>query len=290
MDQLLGTLTGRPYVFAFLVGYLIVAWQQLGWRRALCFVPAGYAIAWASEKASITTGFPYGWYHYRYDNLTNDLLVLGVPFFDSLSYVFLSYVGWSMAITLLAPLHCNAARGLPLPVPDIRWSGDAALRRRPRVILFGAFLTMLLDVVIDPIAHKGDEWFLGQIYGYGRAEAPVHGEYFDILLANFAGWFGVALTIIIAYALIDRLLPAAEKPRHGNGGFAAGLMGAGLFYGILAFNLGVIIYVGLARHSAGNTDGALTMAALLGCSLLWHLPFAVWLIVRVRRAQPFADS
>ncbi|MGE0431586.1 MAG: carotenoid biosynthesis protein [Planctomycetota bacterium] len=287
LSRLLGTLTGRPYVFAFLAAFLVVAGMQLGWRRAVAFIPVGYAIAWASEKLSISTGFPYGWYHYRYDNLGNDLLVAGVPMFDSISYVFLSYVGWSMAITLLGPLQRRPAG----PALDVRWTGDAAFRRRPGPIVLGAFLTMLMDVVVDPIAHKGDEWFLGQIYGYGRAEAPVHGEYFDILLANFAGWFGVALLIIIAFALVDRVLPrrGSEPVRHGDGGFAAGLAGAGLYYGILGFNLAVIIYVGTMRHQAGNADGAMTMVALLGCSVLWHAPFMVWLAVRVRRA-PRVDA
>lgn len=280
-----GSIAGRPYVFVFLGAYLVVAGLQMGWRRAVAFIPVGYGIAWASEKLSITTGFPYGWYFYKYENLQTDLIVAGVPFFDSLSYVFLAYVGWSMAITLLLPLRRN---GL-----DVRWSGHPHTRSGGATIFLGAFLTMLLDVVIDPIAHKGDEWFLGSIYNYGQAHAPQPGEYFDIALTNFLGWFLVAYAIIFVYATIDRALCVREtngRIRHGDGTWNAGLLGVGLFYGVLAFNLVMMLVVAVQRATstpppaATFGDGAATMLVLFAISVAWHAPFAVALIFRIRRA------
>src|SRR5690606_17849970 len=113
---------GRPYVWAFLAGYVVCATWQIGVWRMLALIPVGYGIAFASEHASITTGFPYGWYVYRYENLQNDLLIgsPGVPFFDSISYVFLCFAGWSMAYVLLGALRRQPKSWRY----DIRWSGE----------------------------------------------------------------------------------------------------------------------------------------------------------------------
>lgn len=157
----------RPYVFAFLAAFLALSIRRWGWQRSLLWLVTGYIIALASEACSIRTGFPYGWYFYQYDNLTHDPLVFGVPFWDSLSYPFLIYAGYSVA--------------------RWRWPNTTPLR----LALFGATFTMLLDVIIDPIAHLGAQWFLGEIYYY---EHP--GWYFDVPISNFAGWFLVSLCVI----------------------------------------------------------------------------------------------
>ncbi len=44
-------------------------------------------------------------------------------------------------------------------------------------------MMMLLDVVIDPLAVRGDRWFLGRVFDY-----PSGGVYFGVPLSNFAGW------------------------------------------------------------------------------------------------------
>jgi uncharacterized membrane protein len=50
--------------------------------------------------------------------------------------------------------------------------------------LVGGLLMMLLDVVIDPVALRGEHWFLGKMYFY-----PDGGIYFGVTIANFIGWF-----------------------------------------------------------------------------------------------------
>ena len=59
--------------------------------------------------------------------------------------------------------------------PKIRTSWSSLL-------LTATFLTVI-DVIIDPVALRGDRWFLGRIYGY-----PDPGVYFGIPLMNFVGW------------------------------------------------------------------------------------------------------
>ena len=47
---------------------------------------------------------------------------------------------------------------------------------------------MLLDVVIDPVAVRGDRRFLGHIFFY-----PEGGAYFGVPVFNFAGWTVVGM-------------------------------------------------------------------------------------------------
>ena len=59
-----GTVLLRPYVFSFLLVYLVAAGYHLGWRKTSAYVPIGYGLAWVSEFSSIHWGFPYGDYYY----------------------------------------------------------------------------------------------------------------------------------------------------------------------------------------------------------------------------------
>src|SRR4030095_11911950 len=102
------------------------------------------------------------------------------------------------------------------------------------LVLTAAFLTVI-DIVIDPVALRGDRWFLGLIYGY-----PDPGLYFGIPLMNFLGWAvvgGIALSIY--FAADRRLRPLQEHTtatRHL-------LLGCGLYYGVLTFNLAITFWI-----------------------------------------------
>ncbi len=72
-------------------------------KRALLFAACGYVIAWASEYSSIHNGIPFGHYYYTYQTKGRELWVLGVPFMDSMSFVFLSYASYSVALFALSP-------------------------------------------------------------------------------------------------------------------------------------------------------------------------------------------
>ena len=55
----LNTIALRPYVFVFLLIYMLGCSLHLGLKRALLFIIAGYVIAWLSEYSSIHSGIPY---------------------------------------------------------------------------------------------------------------------------------------------------------------------------------------------------------------------------------------
>ena len=103
---------------------------------------------------------------------------------------------------------------------------------------------MMLDVVIDPAAVRGERWFLGDLFYYAEG-----GVYFGVPLSNFAGWWLVGAIGVAAYE-------AWARPRRAGGG---GRIDAGiaLYYAVLAFNLVVtgwigewrLVAIGVALHA-----------------------------------------
>ena len=234
LSELITTIIHRPYVFAFLAAYLFLAWKRWGWSRTIFWLISGYLIAWISEVSSVNNGFPYGEYHYVYENLKGELLVFGVPFFDSLSYPFLIFAGYTTAEYILNSPHS------PL-----------TLRGEVKGCFLGAFLTMLLDVIIDPIATMGDKWFLGKIHWY------VHpGFYFGVPMTNFAGWFLVALAVIVVNRCLSFPRALSGNPVCNKNSMAPRLNHSGMttskhtylyptFYiAIALFNIAITFWVG----------------------------------------------
>jgi putative membrane protein len=209
----------RWYVFLFLIAYLSIASLHWGFARTLKFLFLGYFIAWGSEALSIRNGYPYGMYYYHYDQMVGEPFLLGVPVWDSLSYVFLSFAGYMMALYL----RTRWDRFTPIPRLQASWG----------TVFMGAILTVILDIVIDPLANLGEQWFLGDIFHY-----PPGGQYFGVPLSNFAGWFLVALTILIAFRLSDRL---EDVPKNSN----TILLGVGLYLGVYFFNLAITFWIGV---------------------------------------------
>lgn len=229
---LVGTVTMRPYVFAFLVAYLFAAVAHLGWKKTLAFTVAGYLIAFVSEVSSINNGFPYGWYYYIETTKSRELWIAGVPFFDSLSYVFLSYCSYTMALLAVSPVKGGRWNFVTLETRSIR--------RSLSVLFLGSLFQVFLDIIIDPVALQGGRWFLGKIYGYNEV-----GVHYGVPLSNYAGWWLVSILLVGALQLIDLLMDhSGEKPA----GVAClpfrALYGPVLYISVLVFNIGVTLCIG----------------------------------------------
>jgi len=249
-----GTLLLRPYVFVFLACYLLLCTWQFGAGRTLAFLVTGYLAAWAAELSSIHTGFPFGLYIYIPATLDLELWVAGVPFMDSLSYVFLAYASYSLALLALAPGRWQGARF---------YLEDREFLFSWRSTILGAVLMTTLDVVIDPLALRGYRWFLGQIYGY-----PEPGFYFGIPVANFAGWLLVSFILIRLLQFLLSRLPRGGFWDWGQRRFAGqAFLGPGLYSGILAFNLTMTLWIG--------------EPALFWAGVFIYLPFLTWLVLKV---------
>ncbi|HEX9023039.1 MAG TPA: carotenoid biosynthesis protein [Geobacteraceae bacterium] len=261
MDILVGTFTMRPYVFAFFGAYLLACVPHVGWRRTMAFTVAGYLIAFASEWLSINTGFPYGWYYYIDTTSHKELWVAGVPFFDSLSYVFLAYCSYATALFILSPLRFW------------RWNAATletrAIRRSPSALLLGACLQTFLDIVIDPVALQGRRWFLGQIYGYRE-----NGIHFGVPLSNYGGWLLTSLLLVAAFQVIDARRCTDAPKGVCNLPFRP-LLGPVLYLSVLLFNIGVTLWIG-ARFMA-----------LCGI-LMYSLPLLIVVILAFRRVNRYS--
>jgi putative membrane protein len=89
-------------------------------------------------------------------------------------------------------------------------------------------LMMLLDVVIDPVAVRGDRWFLGRIFWY-----PDGGPYFGVPLSNFVGWWLVGAAGVGGYLWLAGDAPLGPKPAPG----------IALYYAVLVFNLAITAWI-----------------------------------------------
>jgi len=226
---LAGTVVLRPYVFIFLAVYLVAAVTRIGWWRTIAFTAIAWAIAYAAEFSSTRTGFPFGLYVYVDATRDRELWLANVPFFDSLSFSFLCYLGYALALFLYAPLVIAPGDFQVLATPAIRGSR--------RVLFTGAFFTMLIDLVIDPLTVRGERWFLGRIYYY-----PEGGIHFGVPLSNYGGWYLVTLATIATFQALDRRV---AWPRTGARHVPyAGLLEPGLYLGILVFNLALTFWIG----------------------------------------------
>ena len=246
---LVGTIILRPYVFVFLAIYLTIAILNMGFVRSIVFTLLAYTIAFISEYSSTRIGFPYGFYEYIETTRNQELWISNVPFMDSLSYSFLSYVAYTMALFMCSPLKINGW--------DIRLVESIRVRGSRRVVFLGAIFFMLMDVIIDPVAFQGDRWFLGKIYTYKE-----QGEYFNIPLTNFFGWFLVGTCILYSFNKLDgylnKTLPYKDQELP-----AQALLGPILYFGVLLFNLAVTFYIGEWVLGACSTSLTLMLVWLL---------------------------
>lgn len=263
LEIAIGTVTMRPYVFAFFGAFLMVCVPHVGWRRTMTFTLVGYFIAFGSEWLSINTGFPYGWYYYIDKTSSRELWVAGVPFFDSLSYVFLSYCSYATALFILSPLKAWRWNVATLETRKIRSSFP--------VLLLGGVLQTCLDIVIDPVALQGNRWFLGQIYGY-RAE----GIHFGVPISNYAGWLLTSICLIAAFQLIDA--KRLDKSAAGIGVIPFhSILGPLLYLSVLVFNIAMTLVIGER------------FMALCG-GLMYVLPILMVVILALGRVNRFTKD
>jgi putative membrane protein len=262
---IVGTVAMRPYVFAFFAAYLCTAVPHLGWKKVGFFTVAGYLIAFASEYSSINNGFPYGWYYYIDATKNSELWIAGVPFFDSLSYVFLAYCSYATALFIVSPL-----RGWRWDLVTLE---TRAIRRSFAVVFLGSLLQVFLDIIIDPVALQGSRWFLGQIYGY--REVGVH---YGVPLSNYLGWWLVGFLMILALQFIDRIVDRQlERPAGVCGMPFRSLLGPLLYLSVIIFNLTMTLLIGERQMAVTGI-------------FIYVLPLAIVVTLAIRRTNRYSKE
>ena len=223
IQLLISTVLLRPYVFVFLAFYLAAASVAIGWRRTVLLTGIAWVVAFSAEYSSTRNGIPFGFYSYIPDTKGRELWISNVPFMDSLSFTFLAYISFTLAQWLRLPIGASEREVV-------------AVRRSWPVLALTAFLFMLIDVVIDPVALRGDRWFLGKIYNY-----PEPGLYFGVPLTNFLGWAVVGFVTIWVFQQVDRTLSLDKRSSRGVRPILLGVM---LYYLVLVFNLVMTFAIG----------------------------------------------
>lgn len=260
------TIVLRPYVFVFLAAFLFAAIRLIGWGRTWRFWLISWGTAFVCEYSSTRTGIPFGWYFYNGSTVGQELYFANVPFMDSISFSFLLYAAYCVALCLLLPIEGAAPLLTKLGLNRLRF--DVTARTSLSVLLLSAFLFAFIDMVIDPVALRGDRWFLGKIYFY-----PDPGVHFGVPFANYVGWAVVGILSLAFYFPFERRLPALNLPASVT---PRVLLGVGLYYGVLAFNLGVTFWIG---------------ESFMGLSgLLMHLPVLALLLLRLITPQTVSSA
>jgi uncharacterized membrane protein len=246
----------RPYVFVFLIAFLMAGFLSFGKTRTFTFMFVTWFVAFICEYSSTRNGFPFGLYHYTGDTKGQELFLSNVPFYDSLSFSFLLFAAYSMSLFMLSPLKIENKK------VDVLHTFE--LRQSKSVLFLTSFFMMMIDVVIDPVALRGDQWFLGRIYYY---DSP--GYHFGVPLSNAFGWAFVGFVSLWIYQMIEKKLRNKPEytPKKSNIPNHA-LMGIGLYYGVLLFMLSVCMWI--------DEKGL-----LIACSFIFFLP-TVFLVLRFR--------
>ncbi len=260
-DLLLKTVIFRPYVFVFLAVFLFIASHLIGWRRTGYFMAITWIVAFICEFSSTRTGIPFGWYFYTGSTIGQELYIADIPFMDSLSFVFLLFASYCMALAFLLP-----AAGASLGIGIIRMQFPLAVRTSWPVVLLTTLFFTFIDIIIDPVTIRGDRWFLGKIYYY-----PDPGIHFGVPIANYIGWATVSLLALLIYFPLDRKLSETDlPPTESVTGYI--LLGCGLYFGVLIFNLAVTFWIGESLQGMTGILIYLPLTVLLALRLLGRLP------------------
>ena len=221
------TLLFRSYVFVFLAMALGVALSLMGRTRTVAFFLITWIVAFGCEFSSTRTGIPFGWYVYNESTRGQELYLSNVPVMDSLSFTYLLFGSYCLSLLFLSS---NRRQGSQIYI------ASTALRMSWPVLALSVLFFVLIDVIIDPVALRGDRWFLRKIYYY-----PEPGAHFGVPIANYLGWALVGLTALGLFRLVERRLGDLSPEANKAGPL---LLGAVLYYGVLIFMLAMAFWIG----------------------------------------------
>jgi putative membrane protein len=107
------------------------------------------------------------------------------------------------------------------------------------VLILSTLFFTFIDIVIDPLAVRGERWFLGKIFYY-----PDPGIYFGVPISNFVGWAVVGFVTILGFQSAERILNRQKKEAQPKDITSHILVGVLLYYLVLAFNLIMTFAIG----------------------------------------------
>jgi uncharacterized membrane protein len=163
---------------------VLVAIGRYGWRLTGVYVIVAFVVANIFENLSISTGFPFGHYHYP----GNSLRIINFPVVIGLLYCFLGLICWFTASALLDGV-------------DRRLADRSDPARRINVVALPALAAALMamyDVGSDSNAST-----VFQTWVWERG-----GGVFGVPLVNYLGWW---LTTYIFFQIFALILASRQQ-------------------------------------------------------------------------------
>jgi uncharacterized membrane protein len=166
-----------------------------------------FLLAWAVEHAGVTTGMPFGRYHYT--GALQPQLLGAVPLAIPCAWLMVAAGAWQ-----LSSERCGA-------VALGRWGEEqgsihllAHSPTRPlahsRSVVLAAMLVLLLDLQIETVATKINRYWIWRDGG----------PYYGVPTANFMAWSLIGLTLALVMAIVlgrqgeEKKGRSAEAERH----------------------------------------------------------------------------
>lgn len=182
--------------------------RRYGAAGILTFFVITMIISNIFENLSISTGFPFGHYHYADQGVP---FLFQVPISIGPAYFAWGYLSWVIALTILG-------------------RGDERTRTVGGTIalpIVSAFVMVMWDVVMDPLnSTVSGMWIWHDGGGYN-----------GVPLSNYLGWFLTVWLIYQAFALVLHVRPALVRAQEALGFWSMPV----LLYGVtaLSYVLGV---------------------------------------------------
>ena len=172
MNEIWGTVVGRWFVTLFAIAYVVLGLRILGGRKLALYTVIAFALAAASENASIRVGIPYTHYSFNQALRGHELWIFDVPLFVPFSYTFVMFFSFCAGRAVAA--------GPWRRVPSSRLSAYLL------AVVFATWSTWTLD----PVSQRGRMWYIGDFFHY---QDP--GFWFGLPLLSQVGWFVVSTTL-----------------------------------------------------------------------------------------------
>ena len=158
--------------------------ERLGWKRLALLLVSLVVISLALESVGVATGAVYGAYHYT-DKLGPKFLDL-VPYLIPVAWFMVSYPAFVIALRLVPAM------------PNLWvWRGLVAGA--------SALAMTAWDLAMDPMMVAGGHWIWDQ-----------PGEYFNIPVQNFWGWWVTIFTAVMFFLVAGRITPHKVQYQDNN--------------------------------------------------------------------------
>jgi putative membrane protein len=247
-----------PLLVSF-VFLLLHGARRYGWPAIAVYVVVVLVVSNILENLSISTGFPFGHYHY-----TGGGKIFQVPWFIGIAYASTGYLAWIVGTVLVGEVRRRGSWLTTIGTP-----------------LVASFAMVVWDLSLDPAASTIQQTWIWENGG----------GFFGVPLVNFLGW---SLTVYVFFQIFALYLrargpQAGDRPRSSD--VQAVLLYAAIAVGFfVTFATGARTVVTDALGQTWRTADIYESSALTTVYGLVFVAVLAFLRIAQRRAEPGASA